>query len=75
MFYRLWTWKESYVKMTGEGMKLPLQDFEILPEGERIQVRRGDKILPCYMMEYHIPEYKVSVCAEEEEFARCVEYV
>lgn len=75
VFFRLWTWKESYIKMTGEGMQLPLQDFEILPEGERIQVRRGDKILPCHMMEYDIPEYKVSVCAEEEEFARCVKYV
>ena len=75
MFFRLWTWKESYVKMTGEGMKLPLQDFEILPEGERIRVRRRDEILPCHMMEYNIPEYKISVCAEEEEFAHCVKYV
>lgn len=75
MFYRFWTWKESYVKMTGEGMKLSLQDFEILPEGERIRVRRGDEILPCHMMEYNISGYKVSVCAEEEEFTRCVRYV
>lgn len=75
MFYRLWTWKESYVKMTGEGMKISLQDFEILPEGERIRVRRGDEILPCHMMEYNISGYKVSVCAEEEEFTRCVRYV
>lgn len=75
MFFRLWTWKESYIKMTGEGMQLSLQDFEILPEGERIRVRRGDEILPCHMMEYNIPEYKVSVCAEEEEFACNVKYV
>ena len=75
MFFRLWTWKESYVKMTGEGMKLSLRDFEILPEGESIRVRRGDEILPCHMIEYNIPEYKISVCTEEEEFARCVKYV
>lgn len=75
MFFRLWTWKESYVKMTGEGMQLSLQDFEVLPEGERIRVRRGDEILPCRMMEYDIPGYKVTVCAGEEEFARCVEYI
>lgn len=75
MFYRFWTWKESYVKMTGEGMKLSLQDFEILPEGERIRVRRGDEILPCHMKEYNISGYKVSVCAEEEEFAGDVRYV
>lgn len=75
MFYRLWTWKESYVKMTGEGLQLPLQEFEILPEGERIRVRRGQELLPCHIMEYTIPGYQVSVCAEEEKFARCMKYV
>lgn len=75
MFYRLWTWKESYVKMTGEGLQLPLQEFEILPEGERIRVRRGQELLPCHIMEYTIPGYQVSVCAEEEKFARSMKYV
>lgn len=75
MFFRLWTWKESYVKMTGEGLQLPLQDFEILPEGEKIRVRRGDEMLPCHIMEYNVHGYQVSVCAEEEEFACCMEYV
>lgn len=75
IFFRLWTWKESYVKMTGEGLKISLRDFEILPEGKRIQVRRGDETIPCYMMEYNIPDYKASVCAEEKEFDRCVKYV
>ena len=56
-------------------MKLPLQDFEILPDRERIRVRRGEEILPCHIIEYDVPGYQVSVCAEEEEFACCVEYV
>lgn len=75
MFYRLWTLKESYVKMTGEGMKLPLRDFEILPQEDAIRVRRGGKILPCHLIEYNIPGYKVSVCAEEADFNSCVEYI
>lgn len=75
MFFRLWTWKESYVKMTGEGLKLPLQAFEILPEGEKIRVRRRGEMLPCHIMEYNVPGYQISVCAEEEEFARCVNYM
>lgn len=75
MFFRLWTLKESYIKMTGEGMHLPLQDFELLPDEERIRVRRDKKILSCHMMEYRIPGYKISVCAEEGDFADCVEFV
>lgn len=29
MFYRYWTLKESYLKVTGRGMSLPLDEFEI----------------------------------------------
>lgn len=61
--------------MTGEGLQLPLQDFEVLREGESIRVRRGDQMIPCHIMEYNVPGYQVPVCAEEEQFARCVEYV
>lgn len=75
LFFRLWTWKESYMKMTGEGAHLPLQDFAVLPVGGQIRVRRREKILSCHMMEYSIPGYKVSVCAEETEFADCMTYM
>lgn len=35
-FFQLWTLKESYIKMTGEGMRIPLQEvaFEQLKEKE-----------------------------------------
>ena len=61
--------------MTGEGLQLSLQDFEILPEGGRIRVRRRDEILSCQIMEYDVPGYQISVCAEEENFDRCIKYV
>lgn len=75
MFYRLWTWKESYVKMTGEGMFLPLQDFAVLPADGQIRVRRGGRVLACHMKEYSVPGYQVSVCAEEETFSDGVKMV
>lgn len=74
LFYRFWTMKESYIKMTGEGMRLPLDSFEILLEGKQVRVRRDGKLLSCHITEYDIPGYKISVCAEEEEFAGEMEY-
>ena len=73
-FYRLWTMKESYIKMTGEGMHLPLEQFEIRIE-EPIKIYRGNKRCDCFIKEYQIPGYKLTVCAEEEEFSSQVEYV
>lgn len=75
MFFRLWTWKESYMKMTGEGAHLSLRDFEILPVGEQIRVRRGQEALSCRIMEYNLIGYKVSVCARETAFADCITHV
>lgn len=67
-FYRLWTMKESYMKWTGEGMQLSLNQFEIVM-GEKILIKRDGEIAPCHFREYEIPDYKVSVCAGEAEFA------
>lgn len=73
-FYRLWTMKESYMKMTGEGMHLELNQFEFIFE-DRVKVVRGGKICPCFVKEYALPDYKLTVCAEEAEFAEKIEYV
>ncbi len=73
-FFRLWTLKESYIKMTGEGLHLSLKCFEILLNSENLSVRRAGKILPCHLMEYQFPGYKASVCGEEEHFHKLIEY-
>lgn len=73
-FYRLWTMKESYIKMTGEGLKLPLNRFEF-ELGENVKVIREGKECDCYIKEYEVPGYKLTICAEEAEFADKIEYV
>ena len=67
-FFRLWTMKESYMKMTGEGMRLALDQFEIIFD-EDVKVFRNGRRCACFIKEYELPGYKLSVCAEEKEFA------
>lgn len=56
-FFRIWTKKESYLKMTGTGLRVPLCELEIKD---------------CYMQEYEMPGYQITVCAKENEFADLV---
>ena len=73
-FYRLWTMKESYIKMTGEGMQLPLDKFEVDFE-EGIQIYREGEKQNCFVREYQLSQgeqlqYLISVCSEEEKFVK-----
>lgn len=70
-FFRLWTMKESYMKMTREGMKLPLYQFEVVV-GEKITIIRDGKVQPCSIKEYDVADYLVTVCAESDAFAELV---
>ncbi len=71
-FFRLWTMKESYLKMTGEGISFALNriGFEF---GEEIKAFRDGILCDCFVKEYELPDYKVAVCAEEEAFADKIE--
>lgn len=73
-FYRLWTMKESYSKMTGEGMRMDLKRVEFLQE-ESIRVFLNGKLSNCMIKEYEIDGYAITVCAKENVFAERLEYV
>lgn len=68
MFYRLWTLKESFMKATGLGMKLPLDSFEIGFEKETITVHTRKNRTAYTFGEYHYQEgYCYASCVEGED--------
>lgn len=62
--FRIWTMKESFLKVTGRGMQLPLHGFSIvMEEGKVIQVRQRFDDETYAMKEYgDIPGYRAAVC-------------
>ncbi len=70
-FFRMWTIKESYIKMTGEGIHLPMNAFEVCIDTE-VQIYREGVKVPCFIKEYCVPGYRVTVCSEEQEFSHLV---
>lgn len=73
-FFRLWTMKESYMKYTGEGMKLALDSFEFQFLDD-IRVFRDGKQCECHIKEYDVVDHKLTVCAKENEFADKITYI
>ena len=67
-FFRLWTIKESYVKMLKKGLAMGLDSFEVSFD-ESISIKKNDEKVACHIKEYNLEGYKISVCAEEEFFA------
>lgn len=72
-FFQLWTLKESYVKMTGEGLRIPLQEvefkFEREEESERTKIicsKAGN------FYQYQENGYWISLCAKEKVKVRWI---
>ncbi len=60
-FWQLWTLKESYMKMTGEGMSLPLDSFRI-DVGRDISVYRDNIKQNCTFRHFIYDGHSISVC-------------
>ena len=66
-FFRLWTMKESYVKMTGEGLRVPFEAYEIAMEDVGSIVVRDGKIQNCYLSTMELEGHIMSICAESSD--------
>lgn len=74
-FFRLWTIKESYLKMTGEGMALPMDRFEVRFCGEDTAIYREGRRESCFLRNYTLGRYQISVCAREQITEQCPEEI
>lgn len=62
-FFRLWVLKESFMKATGLGMRLPLNAFEIRFKGQGIEVIQDVDDMQYYFKEFTFENSRLAVCS------------
>ncbi len=71
-FFRLWTLKESYLKLSGKGLQGGLDSFEIIFDksfNNGIAVKEKSEFKKVYFKEYKYLDYYISVCSRSSVFS------
>ncbi len=66
-FFRIWTYKESYLKYIGVGIKGLNKSFSIDPASNKIEVN-GEIKDNIYFKEYDLKGYKITICSSDNDF-------
>ena len=66
-FFRLWVLKESFIKATGLGMRLPLNEFQILIEENEVRVNHQVNHKVYYFQEFELEGCVGAVCGENRQ--------
>lgn len=72
--FRIWTMKESFLKVTGRGISLPMGEFSVMIDEKvgKIQVKHSCNDMNYHMKEYgEIPGYRAAVCCQESGDIAC----
>ena len=67
-FYMLWSGKESYIKMIGKGLTIPLEAFSLAYNQHKIELIDAYKEKKAYFTVYPLQQdrYSLVVCHEEK---------
>ncbi|MEC5423606.1 4'-phosphopantetheinyl transferase superfamily protein [Virgibacillus sp. C22-A2] len=68
-FYDIWALKESYIKMVGKGLSIPLNSFSCSVVNKQFMFKSRIEQQPVYLKKYHIdPKYKLAVSQHHAYF-------
>lgn len=68
-FFRLWVLKECFMKVTGLGMRLPLNAFEIRIQEQNIEVVQNVDDKQYYFKEFVLEGSRMAVCSADRPAA------
>lgn len=73
MFYMLWSGKESYMKMLGKGLSIPLNAFELIYKEEKLSLKVLYEGEEGYFTTYPLENHSLVVCTKEARQIHCQE--
>jgi 4'-phosphopantetheinyl transferase len=67
-FYKLWTLKESFIKLTGKGLSYPIKNIHFEFKNNCINLYQGSKKIEKKFKMYDVDKsYKMALCLEKNE--------